>query len=265
MKVAAIQMNSSADVADNLATAKRLIADAAKQGAQLALLPEYFCLMGHSDAERVAIGEVFGAGPIQRAMSEAAKQHGIWLIAGTIPLQSPHANKVFNSQLLFAPSGECVGRYDKVHLFSFDNGTESYREADILSPGSEVVTFTLPGLKVRPSVCYDLRFPEFYRANPGYELITAPAAFTYTTGLAHWELLLRCRALENQCYLMAAAQTGRHANGSQTFGHSMIINPWGEVLACLEQGEGVVLADVEPEVLTRIRTQLPALDNRCLF
>ncbi|RQW62346.1 carbon-nitrogen hydrolase family protein [Vibrio viridaestus] len=265
MKIAAIQMNSGSVVEDNIELAESLVNDAVKLGAEIILLPEYFCLMGEKDQDRVEIGEEYLNGPIQDSMSALAKQHKIFLIAGTIPLLSPEKEKVFNSQLLFSPEGECLGRYDKVHLFGFDNGKEAYREADILSAGNAIKTFRIDEIDVRPSVCYDLRFPEFYRQNSGYELITAPAAFTYTTGQAHWELLLRTRAIENQCYVIAAAQTGIHPNGSRTYGHSMIIDPWGKVLAQQEEGNGVVIAEMDISELQKVRQQLPALKNRVFY
>ncbi len=265
MKVAAIQMNSGDVVADNLTLAASLVKDAVSQGCEFVLLPEYFCLMGVTDQARLELGEAFGDGPIQAAMSALAKECGIWIAAGTIPLLSDEPDKVLNSQLLFNPDGECVNRYDKVHLFNFDNGKESYREADILTAGKEIKLFELPEFKVQPSICYDLRFPELYRSNTGYEVLTVSAAFTYTTGLAHWELLLRSRAVENQCYVIASAQTGTHPNGRKTFGHSMIIDPWGKVIAQQEDGNGVVIADMDIDELQRVRQQLPALQNRVFY
>lgn len=263
--VAAIQMNSNDDVADNLQRARKWVLEAAQKGAQFVVLPEYFCFIGQNDAARLAHAEPDSGGVISQALRAIAKEAQVWLSAGTIPLISPDKDKVYNTNLLFNPEGECVGRYDKIHLFGFDNGQESYKESDTLYPGKVVTTFELPFAKVRPSVCYDLRFPELYRLHKEYEVITVPAAFTYTTGQAHWELLLRARAVENQCVVIAAAQTGVHPNGNRTFGHSMIIGPWGEVLAMLEEGEGVVTAEIDLERLDQSRQQLPALKNRIFY
>lgn len=261
-KVAAIQMNSGAVLANNLARAGELVAEAAQAGARLVLLPEYFCLMGEHDSDRVAIGEPFGDGPIQRFLSDLAKREQVWLSAGTVPLTSSEPGKVFNSNLWFDDQGQCVGRYDKIHLFGFDNGQESYLESATLAAGRTLTTVTTPVGEVRASVCYDLRFPELYRQQSGYAVITAPAAFTYTTGQAHWELLLRSRAVENQCYVVAAAQTGIHPGGKRTFGHSMIVDPWGNILDCREEGEGIVIAAINFSHMMKIRQQLPALKNR---
>ncbi|WP_409421875.1 carbon-nitrogen hydrolase family protein [Pseudaeromonas sp. ZJS20] len=265
VRIAAVQMNSGDDLQQNLHSAAHWVAEAVARGASFVLLPEYFCLMGKTDAERVALGESPAQGPIQAAMAALARQHGIWLSAGTLPLISPEPGKVFNSNLLFDPEGRCAGRYDKIHLFGFDNGDECYAESRILAAGQEVVTFETSFGRVRPSVCYDLRFPELYRQAGGFSLLTAPAAFTYTTGEAHWALLLRCRAVENQCYVLAAAQTGWHPGGQRTYGHSMIVDPWGRVLDCLADGEGVVCADLDLDYLGKVRSQLPALNNRVLF
>jgi predicted amidohydrolase len=263
--VAAIQMNSQDNVTDNLGLAAQLIQAAVYAGAEFILLPEYFCFMGKTDIERVALGEPFGDGPIQQFMAALAKQHGVWISAGTIPLISAEPHKVYNSNLLFNDAGDCVGRYDKIHLFGFDNGIESYAEADTLAAGSSLQTFATQIGPVRPSVCYDLRFPEMYRKEPAYEIITMPAAFTYTTGECHWETLLKARAIENQSYVIAAAQTGVHPNGKRTFGHSMIIDPWGKVLAQQESGNGFALAGLDFDYLKTVRSDLPALKNRVLF
>ncbi|WP_200796968.1 carbon-nitrogen hydrolase family protein [Vibrio quintilis] len=262
LKTAAIQMNSGGQPERNLKRAAALIAEAAAHGATLVVLPEYFYWMGEDETTRIRLGETFGDGPLQRFLSQQAQQHQLWLSGGTVPLQCEHQHKVFNSNLLFNPSGECTGRYDKIHLFGFDNGTESYQESEILEAGHDIQTFTTPFGLIRPSVCYDLRFPEMYRDHAGYPLITAPAAFTATTGQAHWEILLRTRAVENQCFVIAAAQTGEHPGRKQTFGHSMIIDPWGKVLACQDEGEGVVIAEPDMNYLQQVRTNLPALNHR---
>ena len=274
MRIAALQMVSSPRVEHNLATAGRLIAQAAGAGARWVALPEYFCLMGHSDRDKLAIAEAPGAGPIQQMLSDAARRHGVWVIGGTLPICSDDAEHVFNACCVYGPDGALAARYDKIHLFCFDNGRERYDEGRVLRAGSEPVAFSgsLPDtsapLRVGLSICYDLRFPELYRAlmampgQPPCDLIAVPAAFTHTTGQAHWELLLRARAVENQCYVIAAAQGGLHENGRRTWGHSMVIDPWGEVLAVQAEGEGVVLAELDLERLAAVRTQLPALTHR---
>ncbi|WP_457442465.1 carbon-nitrogen hydrolase family protein [Roseateles sp. P5_E4] len=264
MKIAAVQMVSGPDVAANLGAARRLLEDAARRGAQLAALPEYFCLMGMHDSDKLALAETEGEGPIQAMLASAARDLGLWLIGGTLPIRSTTPERVRNSTLVFSPDGERVARYDKIHLFAFDNGRESYDEGRVLEPGNQPTSFDTGSIKVGLSVCYDLRFPELYRAYAGCDLLAVPAAFTYTTGQAHWELLLRARAVENQCYVVAPAQGGQHANGRRTWGHSMVIDPWGQVLSVLAEGEGVVVADVDPARLTQVRQQLPALAHRKL-
>jgi len=274
MKLAALQMVSSTNVDDNLATAERLIGDAAAAGAELVALPEYFCLMGRHDRDKLAVAEAPGEGPIQQMLSAAARRHGLWIIGGTLPIRSDDPERAFNACCVYAPDGSLAARYDKIHLFRYDNGRESYDEGRTLLAGSVPVTFDAVGIakteavKVGLSICYDLRFPELYRSmssQPGMrpcDLIAVPAAFTHTTGLAHWELLLRARAVENQCYLIASAQGGLHENGRRTWGHSMVIDPWGEVLALQAEGEGVVVADLDPTRIAAVRTQLPALTHR---
>jgi nitrilase len=272
MKIAAVQMVSTPDLQVNLASARRLIDQAAAQGAQLVSLPEYFCLMGRQDSDKLAIAEDGGdlAAPMQAMLSRAAREHGLWLIGGTLPLRTPDPSRVRNSCLVFGPDGTQAARYDKIHLFRFNNGSEAYDEGSVLERGDTPVALQTGPLRVGLSVCYDLRFPELYRAlsfAPGAapcDLLSVPAAFTYTTGQAHWELLLRARAVENQCYVIAAAQGGTHANGRRTWGHSMIVDPWGHVLSVLPEGEGVVLAEVDAARIKEVRTQLPALTHRVL-
>lgn len=268
-RVAAIQTVSTPRVAENLEIAATLIAQAVAQRARLVLLPEYFCFMGMADIDKVAVREPEGHGPIQEFLSTAAKRHGIWLIGGTVPLTDPAPNQVRNSVLVFDPRGQRVARYDKIHLFAFDNGRESYDEARTIAPGEHVVTFECggasePRLKVGLSVCYDLRFPELYRAMMQPDLIVVPAAFTATTGLAHWETLLRARAIENLAWVLAAAQSGQHENGRATFGHSMLIDPWGKVVALREEGPGVVVGDIDLSLTQQYRAQLPALAHRVM-
>ncbi|WP_026354086.1 carbon-nitrogen hydrolase family protein [Massilia niastensis] len=262
--VAAVQMVSTPQVSDNLATARRLVGDAARQGAELVALPEYWPIMGLSDSDKVAHAEQPGAGPLQDCMAELAREHGIWLIGGTLPLVSSDAGRVMNTTLVYDPQGEAVSRYDKIHLFGFNKGSESYDEARTIVPGETVGSFDAPFGRVGLSVCYDLRFPELYRAMGECALIVVPAAFTHTTGLAHWEVLLRARAIENQCYVLASAQGGVHASGRRTFGHSMLVDPWGEVKAVLHEGEGVVCGELDPGFLARVRESLPALRHRKL-
>lgn len=261
-RVAAVQMVSSPDVQSNLASAAELIGQAAGQGASVVLLPEYFCLMGRSESDKVSHRESPGHGPLQEFLQHQARHHQIWLIGGTIPLWAPEPQRVFNSTLVYNPAGDCVARYDKIHLFGFQKGAESYDEARTIMPGQEPVALETPCGRVGLSVCYDLRFPELYRRLSPLSLIVVPAAFTYTTGRAHWEILLRARAIENQCYVLAAGQGGVHENGRRTWGHSMLIDPWGEILSVLPEGPGVVAGAVEPQRLDEVRASLPALQHR---
>ncbi|MDR2678308.1 MAG: carbon-nitrogen hydrolase family protein, partial [Zoogloeaceae bacterium] len=230
-RVAGAQMVSTASVAENLATAERLIDEAARAEAQLVVLPEFFPVFGAGNKRLIAAAEPFGAGRIQDWARAMARRHGIWLIAGSLPLVGDTPTHIRNSTLAFDPAGECVARYDKIHLFAFTRGAEHYDEAEIIQPGASPVTFTMPFGRVGLAICYDLRFPELFRALEQPELIVLPAAFTETTGRAHWEILLRARAIENQCWLLAVDQGGQHANRQQTHGNSMVIDPWGEILA----------------------------------
>lgn len=275
MKIAVVQMISGPEVAPNLATAGRLLAEAAAAGAQLAVLPEYFPLIGASDQVRLAARESEGAGPIQDFLAEAARRHGLWLVGGSIPLAADDPVKLRNSSLAFDPQGRRVARYDKVHLFGFQRGDERYDEAATIEAGDRAVTFALSlaeaggerVYRVGLAICYDLRFPELFRAmaDPApVDLIVLPAAFTETTGRAHWEMLLRARAVENQCYVAASAQGGQHPTGRLTHGNSMIVDPWGEILVRLDKGEGCILAELDPARTAEIRTSLPALDHRKL-
>lgn len=263
-KVAAVQMVSTPDVAENMATARRLLAQAAAAGAELVALPEYWPIMGMSDADKVAHAEQPGAGLLQEFMAQQAREHGIWLVGGTLPLVSGEPGKVLNATLVYDPQGRAVGRYDKMHLFGFRQGSEAYDEARTIVPGDLVGSFEAPFGRVGLSVCYDLRFPELYRAMGECALIIVPAAFTYTTGSAHWEVLLRARAIENQCYVLAAAQGGTHVNGRRTYGHSMLVDPWGEVKAVLAEGEGVASGELDAQFLAGVRARLPALKHRKL-
>ena len=264
MKIAALQMVSAPDVERNLETAARLIAQAALEGAALVALPEYFCLMGRRDTDKLAVAEPAGSGPIQSFLAAQARAHGLWLIGGTLPICGASADHVRNACCVYAPDGSLAARYDKIHLFRFETERESYDEARVLEAGSEPVALQAGALRVGLSVCYDLRFPELYRAlcTPPCDVLSVPSAFTYTTGRAHWELLLRARAVENQCFVIAPAQGGLHDNGRRTWGHSMIVDPWGEVLAMRPEGEGVVVAEIDPARIAAVRRQLPALAHR---
>lgn len=271
MKIATVQMVSTGDWPANRQQAKSLIAEAAKRGAELVVLPEYFCLIGQTDADKLDIQETFGGGPMQDFLSACAVEFGIWLVAGTLPLSATEPDHVFNSSLVFDPQGRCVARYDKIHLFRFDNGTERYDEARVLERGQTPVTFSLASRdghtwKVGLSVCYDLRFPELYRAyaSAAADLLLVPSAFTHTTGQAHWEVLLRARAIENLSFVAAAAQGGMHPNGRRTWGQSMVIDPWGSVLGQHAEGPAVVCVDIDASQLRRVRSQLPALQHRVL-
>ena len=264
VRIAAIQTVSGPDVQANLDIVAGLIAEAAAGGAKLIALPEYFPLISNDEAAKVRIREAEGAGPLQDFLADAARRHGVWLIGGTIPLVADADDKVRNTTLVFDDQGRQVARYDKVHLFGFQRGEERYDEAVTIEPGSTVACFDSPAGRTGLSVCYDLRFPELFRAMGEVDLIVLPAAFTYTTGRAHWEVLLRARAIENQCYLMAPAQGGRHPSGRVTWGHTMIIDPWGEILACRDEGPGLVIADLDPARIAAVRESLPALRHRCL-
>lgn len=271
MRVAALQMVSTDQLSDNLQQAQTLLEQAAQAGAELAVLPEYFCLIGQRDSDKLAIQEPFGSGPMQDFLAATARRLGLWIVAGTLPLTAGQKDRVFNSSLAYNPQGECVARYDKIHLFRFDNGTESYDESRVLERGSTPTVFALPSRdghtwRVGMSVCYDMRFPELYRAyaEQGVDLILAPSAFTHVTGQAHWEVLLRARAIENQAYVIASAQGGVHENGRRTWGQSMVIDPWGQVMAMQAVGPGVVLADIDLGHLRSVREQLPSLQHRRL-
>jgi nitrilase len=257
-------MISSPSVEDNLATARRLVAQAAAAGAQLVVLPEYWAIMGNQETDKLAHAEQPGSGPIQDGMAQMARHDGIWLIGGTLPLISGQEGKVLNTTLVYDPQGEPAGRYDKIHLFGFTRGAESYNESRTIVPGAQVRSIETPFGRVGLSICYDLRFPELYRAMGDCALIVVPAAFTHTTGSAHWEVLLRARAIENQCYVLASAQGGLHPNGRRTWGHSMLIDPWGEVKAVLPEGEGVVSGEIDLVFLAGVRESLPALAHRTM-
>ena len=264
VKVAGIQMASSPQVASNLIEAERLIAIAAEQGAKIVVLPEYFCIMGVKDIDKVAVREKFGDGKIQTFLSRMAKEYEIWLIGGTIPLVSNFPNKVRNSCLVYNDKGVQVARYDKIHLFGLDLGSEHYHEENTIESGDTVVVVDTPYGKIGLSVCYDLRFPELYRAMGNVDMIVIPSAFTETTGKAHWESLIRARAIENLCYVIAPAQGGYHLSGRETHGNSMIVDPWGVILDRLPRGSGVVIANINRDYQTSLRNSLPALKHKTI-
>ena len=272
IRAAAVQMISSTDPDANIDTMKRLVRQAAEQGADWVLLPEYWPLMGRKDTDKLAFAEPLVGGNFsetrsarfQTTLSETSAECGVVLFGGTIPLESPDVGKVMNTMLVYDRDGTQIGLYHKMHLFGFSGLGERYAEADTISAGGDVPKLTADGVSLAAGVCYDLRFPEFFRAQQPFDVLLLPAAFTYTTGKAHWELLLRARAVENQCYVIASAQGGEHESGRRTFGHSMIIDPWGEILAVLPEGEGIVIADLDATRLQSVRTRLPALKHRLL-
>ncbi|MCB1892637.1 MAG: carbon-nitrogen hydrolase family protein [Rhodocyclaceae bacterium] len=263
-RIAAVQMVSGPDIAQNLRDADRLVAEAAAGGAQLVALPEYFPLISGNDMDKVHAREKEGAGPLQDFLRETAVRHKVWLVGGSIPLEAAVPDKVRNSCLVFDAAGRRVARYDKIHLFGFHRGTEHYNESQTIEHGDEVVAFDSPVGRVGLSICYDLRFPELYRSMGPVDLLVVPAAFTHTTGQAHWELLLRARAVENLCYVLAAAQGGTHPSGRMTWGDSMVVDPWGGVLDRLAKGPGVVTAEVDRDRIAELRASLPALEHRRL-
>jgi nitrilase len=263
-RVAAIQMISTPRVEENLRTAAALIARAAAEGAELVALPEYFPIMGRRDADKIAVREPDGDGPIQQFLAETASRHGVWVVGGSLPLVASVPDKVLNTCLVFNPQGVRVARYDKIHLFGFQKGEECYNESATIEPGRQPVTFDAPFGRIGLSICYDLRFPELFRALGEIDLLVLPAAFTEVTGRAHWEILLRARAIENQCYVLAIGQGGVHENRRETHGNSMLIDPWGEVIARRDKGEGVVIGELDHARIAEVRASLPALAHRVL-
>ena len=271
MKVAALQMVSCPRRDDNLTAARMLLNEAAASGVELAVLPEYFGAVNARDTDKLALRESPGDGEVQSFLSQSARELGLWIVGGTLPMACDDPCKVRNTVLVYSPQGECVARYDKIHLFRFDNGQEHYDEGRTIEPGHTPVQFHVKSRSGRTwcvglSVCYDLRFPELYRqhARAGADLLLVPSAFTHTTGQAHWEVLLRARAVENQAYVLAPAQGGLHETGRRTWGHSMLVDPWGEVLAVQAEGPGVVAGMLDADRLQQVRLQLPALEHRVL-
>ncbi len=265
VKVAAIQMSSGQDVAANLAAAADLLAEASRQGAQLMVLPENFAYLGARDSERLAAAEHWGEGPIQTFLRAQAEEKKIWLVGGTIAVWAEDG-RARSASLLLAPNGEITARYDKIHLFdvSIPGSAESYQESATTAPGDAVVSARTPLGRIGMAVCYDVRFPALFErlGGLGLEILALPAAFTVATGEVHWRLLIRARAVEALCYVIAAAQTGEHAGGRSTYGHSMIVGPWGEVLAERDSGAGVVLANLDMIALAEVRERFPALEHR---
>jgi nitrilase len=261
-RVAAVQTVSGGDVGENLAAIEPRVAEAVGLGAQLVLLPEYFGIFGARSIDKVAAREPEGAGPQQDFLARVAREHGVWVVGGASPIEIADPARVRSASLVFDPTGRRVARYDKMHLFTFTQGDERYDEGKTIEPGQEPVAFEAPFGRVALSICYDMRFPELYRQFTDLSLILVPSAFTAVTGAAHWHVLLRARAIENQCYVLAAAQGGVHPNGRRTFGHSIFIDPWGVVIAELETGPGVIVGDVDASRLEQVRRELPAFSHR---
>jgi nitrilase len=264
LKIAGIQMASGPNVSANLSEAERLIEIAASQGARLIALPEYFAIMGLTDTDKIAVREKEGHGPIQHFLARTARKHQVWLIGGSVPLEASRPDKVRNACLVYDDTGEQVARYDKIHLFGLHLGNENYHEETTIEPGDQVVVAETPFGRIGLSICYDLRFPELYRAMGTVDIIVIPSAFTETTGKAHWESLVRARAIENLSYVLAPAQGGYHASGRETHGNSMIVDPWGVVLDRLPRGSGVVLASINTGYQASLRNSLPALQHRTI-
>jgi deaminated glutathione amidase len=267
-KVAAIQMTSGHIVADNLAAAAALLTEAKDAGADIACLPENFCFIGLKDADKLAIAEADGNGPVQQFLSDTARRLKMWILGGTIVLRGDTPTRVANSSLLIDDAGKRVARYDKIHLFdvTIPGRNEQYRESSHVMPGREPVLADTPVGRLGLSVCYDMRFPELYRelVAQGAEWLAMPAAFTVPTGRAHWETLLRARAIENLCYVVAPAQSGTHSSGRETYGDSLIVDYWGQVLSRLAKGTGVITADIDLGKQAESRVRFPALANRQL-
>ena len=268
VKVAALQMTSAADVAANLEVAARLLAEARTAGARVAVLPENFSFMGLRDVDKRAIAEPEGDGPVQRFLSQQARELGLWIVGGTTPIAQEAGGRVAAACLVYSDDGRRAGRYDKMHLFDVDipGRAESYRESKNIAPGARAVLVPTPAGLLGLSVCYDMRFPELYRqlSAAGAQWFTVPSAFTVPTGRAHWETLLRARAIENLSYVVAPAQWGRHASGRETYGDSLIVDYWGAVLSRLNAGVGVVIAELDLAAQAETRRNFPALTHRLL-
>lgn len=266
-KIAALQMASGPQLQANLMEAGRLIKEAAAQGAEMVLLPETFVLMGKQEQERLAIAETAGDGPIQQFLQQQAQKYKVWIVAGTIPIRSDDPDHAYATSFLYNAQGEVVARYDKIHLFDAMVGEnrDTYTESAATKPGTQPVVVDTPFGRLGMSVCYDLRFPELYRrlSEAGAQILVVPSAFTEITGKAHWEVLLRARAIENLCYVVAAAQGGYHVNGRTTYGHSMVVDYWGNILNMREKGAGIVTASLDLASLEQQRKTFPVLSHRC--
>lgn len=268
-RIACIQMTSSEDFGQNLITAQGFIHQAVEEGAEMLVLPENFALMGLDQADKLKHSEQMGHGPIQDFLSSQAAEHKMWIIGGTVPIAVPDAtDKVYATSLVYNDEGECVAHYDKIHLFdvTLPQSKENYFESKFVKPGKETVVVDSPFGKLGLAVCYDVRFPEMFRAmqKQGAEIFMLPSAFTYRTGAAHWDILVRSRAIENLSYVVAACQTGQHTNARRTYGHSMIVNPWGEVQVCLPDNPGVIISEINLDFLREIRQDFPVLQHRVL-
>ncbi len=266
--IAAVQMASGPQLQANLMEAGRLVGEAAEAGAGMVVLPEMFAIMGKSDAARVQLTEDEGNGPIQDCLARLARQHKVWIVAGTIPLRSAQEGRPYAACLLYDDHGQVIARYDKIHLFDVTVGDEAevYTESHTNYPGERVVVVDTPFGRLGLSVCYDLRFPELYRelSRQGAEILVIPSAFTEITGQAHWEALLRARAIENLCYVVAAAQGGYHVSGRTTYGHSMVVDYWGRVRGQLNKGSGIVLLEPDLPAQRVMRQRFPVLGHRRL-
>lgn len=263
---AVVQMNSSNDVDFNLAQAENFIADAAEKNAKLIVLPENFAFIGKTDTDKLTIAEDFGQGKIQTFLAAQAKKHKIYLVGGSIALRAENDKKVYNASLIFNDHGDCIARYNKIHLFDVTVSSikETYQESSTIAPGKDFIVFDSPFGKIGLAICYDIRFPELFRALSlhGAEIIAIPTAFTQKTGEAHWEVLTRARAIENFCYVLGSCQTGIHGNNRKTFGHSLIIGPWGEILAILPEKNGAIVSEIDLELLHQIRKDFPVHQHR---
>lgn len=263
LRIAALQMISTRDVTENLNKASKMIAEAAGNGAQVVVLPEFFAKITTSDDPyRTNHAEDFGCGAIQSYLKDIAVLHGIYIIAGSVLLNSSTANKFYNSCLVVSPDGAIIAHYDKIHLFKFNDGFQHYDESEILLAGDKIVSCDILGFNFGLAICYDLRFPELFRTLGLVDIIVLPSAFTYQTGLAHWELLIRARAVENQCYFLGVNQGGAHDTGRRTYGHSMLVDPWGEVIVSALEGEKIIYATIDSDKIRDIRTKLPAFEHR---
>lgn len=265
-RVACIQMSSSGDISENLLAAHQFIQEAAEEGAKLIVLPEMFALMGIDQKDKIKYRERLGEGPIQEFLSQQAAEFDVWIVGGTLPIQAEQPDKVYASCFVYNNEGNAVARYDKIHLFDVQLRAtkESFLESKTVQPGGQIVVVDTPFGRLGLGICYDVRFPEMFRlmAAQGMDIIALPAAFTYVTGAAHWDVLVRARAIENLSFVLSACQVGMHANQRKTYGHSMIVNPWGEVQVCLPDNPGVVLSEINLEFLRQIREEFPVLSHR---